>query len=90
MEITLQLKPNVARALANREPLTEDSDELLKTAAELHLSLVPLHPGVEDPQLTTYFTAEVADHAHVQEVISRLRQCHAVEAAYVKPQDAMP
>jgi hypothetical protein len=90
MEITLQLKPNVARALTNREPLTEDSDELLKTAAELHLSLVPLHPGVEDPQLTTYFTAEVADHAQVQEVISRLRQCHAVEAAYVKPQDAMP
>ena len=90
MEITLQLKPDVARALANRGPRTKDLDELLNTAADLHVSFMPLHPRVEDPQLTTYFTTEVADPANVQEVISRLRQCRAVEAAYVKPQDAMP
>jgi hypothetical protein len=52
--------------------------------------LEPIHPGTEDPELTRYFTVEAPDQATAERVMARLRQSKAVEAAYVKPPDAMP
>jgi hypothetical protein len=89
MEITLQVRPDVARAL-QRGPPSAESQELLKAAADLGVSLEPIHPGAEDPLLISYFTVAVSDPASVEEVVNRLRQCRAVEAAYVKPPDALP
>jgi hypothetical protein len=90
MEVTIQVRPDVARALDKRGPPTAASRELLQAAAELGLTLVPLHPGVEVAPLSTYFHARVQDYAAAEQVIGRLLQCPAVEAAYVKPLDAMP
>ncbi|MGH9881298.1 MAG: hypothetical protein ACRD6N_07665 [Pyrinomonadaceae bacterium] len=89
-EITLQVRPEVARALQHRGQPSAESEELLKTAANLGVSLEPIHPGTEDPILISYFTAAVADPDSVEQVLDRLRQCRAVEAAYVKPPDALP
>jgi hypothetical protein len=45
---------------------------------------------VEDPRLASYFTVEVPDHVTAERVISRLQNCEAVEAAYLKPLDEAP
>ncbi len=88
--ITLQVRPDVSRALQQRGPPSAESEELLKTAANLGVSLEPIHPGAEDPLLISYFTVKVTDPDSVELVVDRLRQCRAVEAAYVKPPDALP
>lgn len=89
-EITLQVRPEVARALQHRGQPSTESEDLLQTAANLGVRLEPIHPGTEDPILMSYFTAAVADPDSVERVLDRLRQFRAVEAAYVKPPDALP
>jgi hypothetical protein len=88
--ITLQVRPEVARALQHRGPPSAESEDLLKTAASLGVSLELIHPGAEDPTLISYFNVAVSDPNSVELVIDRLRECRAVEAAYVKPPDALP
>lgn len=90
MYVTIQVSANVARVLRQRAPPTVESQELSETAEELGVVLEPLHPDVEDPRLALYFTVEVPDPATAQEVIARLQHCQAIEAAYVKPPDALP
>lgn len=89
-EITLQVRPEVARALQHRAQSSAESEDLLQTAANLGVRLEPIHPGIEDPILMSYFTAAVADPDSVERVLDRLRQSRAIEAAYVKPPDALP
>jgi hypothetical protein len=89
-EITLQVRPEVARALQQLGQPAAESEELLQTVADLNVSLQPIHPGTEDPILISYFTVAVSDPDSVERVLDRLRQCRAVEAAYIKPPDALP
>jgi hypothetical protein len=89
MRITLELDAEAARALqrpATVQPLPAGVAELRQLAATLALDLQPLHPGVADPRLATYFFADVADVA----ALDRLRSCTAVVAAYAKPAEAAP
>ncbi len=57
--------------------------------AELGVALVPLHPGVADPDLAGQFTADVPDAA-AADVCARLLDHPAVVAAYPKPADGPP
>lgn len=66
------------------------SNELLQMADELGIILKPLHPDIEDLQLSYYFTTDAPDILEAQRVISSLKDCKAIEAAYLKPQDEMP
>jgi hypothetical protein len=89
MRIILELDAEVARALqrpAILPPLPPAAVALRELAATLDLDLQPLHPGVADPRLATYFFADVADGA----ALDRLRSCAAVVAAYTKPAEAAP
>jgi hypothetical protein len=52
--------------------------------------LEPVHPGVEDPLLASYFMAEVPDSTTAEWVIIHLRKSKAIEAAYRKPTDELP
>jgi hypothetical protein len=90
MQITVQLQADVARRLHQRGPPTAESQELNHITNQLGVALEPIHPGTEDPELTRYFTAEAPDQATAERVIARLQQSKAVEAAYLKPPDAMP
>lgn len=65
-------------------------NELLQMADELGIILKPLHPDIEDLQLSYYFTIDVPDILKAQKVISSLKDCRAIEAAYLKPKDEMP
>jgi hypothetical protein len=89
MRVILELEAEAARALqrpAAVKPLPAAAAQLRQLAATLSLDLQPLHPGVADPRLATYFFADVADGA----AVDRLRGCAAVVAAYVKPAEAAP
>ena len=90
MQITVQLQADVARRLHQREPPTAESEELNRITKQLGVVLEPMHPGTADPDLTRYFTVEVPDQATAERVLARLQQSKAVEAAYLKPPDAMP
>jgi hypothetical protein len=89
MRITLELEAEAARALQRPttvQPLPAAAAELRQLVATLGLDLRPLHPGVADPRLATYFFVDVADGA----ALDRLRSCIAVIAAYAKPAEAAP
>lgn len=90
MQITVQLQADVARRLHQRGSPTAESQELNQITDQLGVTLEPIHPGTEDPELTRHFTVEAPDQSTAERVIARLRQSKAVEAAYVKPPDATP
>ncbi len=90
MQVTVQVSADVARALHQQGPPTAESEAPLRLIETFGLTLEPMHPDTDDPNLQSYFTVEVLDHATAQRVIDRLRQSEAVEAAYVKPPDELP
>lgn len=90
MQITVQLQVDVARRLQQREPPTAESEELHRLTKQLGVVLEPVHPETADPDLMRYFTVQVPDQAAAERVLARLQQSKAVEAAYLKPPDAMP
>jgi hypothetical protein len=90
MKIVVQVSADVARALHQRGPPTADSQELLRIIETFGLALEPVHRDTDDPNLQSYFTVEVLDHATAQRVMNRFQQSEAVKAAYVKPPDELP
>jgi hypothetical protein len=94
-EIYLQLELAAARALHTGRPYPP-ADEVERAARALGLSLEPLHPGAPD-ELLPHFVARGAggelgsqDEAQPLRALAALRQCRAVEAAYIKPPDEAP
>lgn len=49
----------------------------------------PVHAASADARSKRYYTLETADDA-AAEVVSALRRCPSVEAAFIKPRDALP
>ena len=90
MQLTTRVRSDVASVLHHRRAAAPGSEELLQAAEELGMVLEPVHPNAEDPHLAPYFTVEVSDPATAEQAISRLQDCEAVEAAYLKPPDEMP
>ncbi len=89
MYVTVLVAPDVARALHHRQPAPR-SEEVASATRELGVAMVPIHPGIEDGELMRYFAIEVPSQPVADRVIERLRRCAAIEAAYVKPPEALP
>lgn len=90
MQITVQLRADIARALAERSPPTADTNELREVLSRFGLTLQPLHPGTDDPELQSQYWLDVSEQATAEQVINQLLQLKATEAAYLKPRDEMP
>lgn len=88
--VTVLVQRDSVSAVSERQPASRVARDLLRTADELGVSLEPMHPGVADPELAGYFTVDVPDEELAQQVIARLRACEAIEAAYIKPPEALP
>lgn len=62
---------------------------LRASAAQLGIELQQLDPASTNSELASYHTAlvpaETAEHA-----VDRLRQCHGIEAVYIKPLGERP
>lgn len=90
MQVIVKILPDTARALSQRGSLTPKSEEPLRMAEALGVTIAPMHPGTSEPDLITYFIVEVPDSETAQRVINRLRQSTEIEAAYLKPPDEPP
>lgn len=90
MQVTVKVSAGTAPSLHQRGSLTAESEELLRIVETLGVTLEPMHPGTQDPDLMSYFIVEVADSEFAQHVIERLQQSPETEAAYIKPADELP
>jgi hypothetical protein len=88
VQITVKVRPEHAAAVRG-EASTAEAELLERTLCDQGVNLTPMHPRVDDPNLASYFTAEVKDD-RVAEVLDALRSSAAIEAAYVKPADELP
>jgi hypothetical protein len=59
------------------------------SAAELGIELQQLDPSSANSELASYHTAFVPAET-AERAVDRLRQCHGIEAVYIKPQGEPP
>lgn len=90
MQITVQLRADVARLIAARQPLTAEAAALTQTLSPFGATLEPLHPHTDDAELQTQFWINVPDQVAAERIVQRLNQLNAVQAAYLKPPDELP
>ena len=92
MEVTVYLRADLARGLGGERPATAAARELARAVEELGIGPLPPGPAVDDGRPATAIAVAVAvpDLAAAERLIARLRRVEGVEAAYVKPPDAMP
>lgn len=64
--------------------------DLQEAVSRVGINLRPMHPGVTDPNLASYYYVETPDQPAAERVIAQLRQCNSVEAAYLKPPEGPP
>lgn len=89
MQVTVQVRGDVAPALHGRGGATAAVEQLQLLTNELGVTLEPTHPGSDDPLLAPWFTAEVPDE-QADRVLEALRSNELIEAAYVKPPAELP
>lgn len=95
--ITLQVTAETAQAL--RDAVVAQSEggsrslpvpSAVQLVRDLGVELQPLHPGTSDSELQRFFIVTMEDGERVNQVLESLRECHGIEAAYVKPPDELP
>ncbi len=88
-QVTVQVEAEAARALQQGET-SGTSERLQEVARELGVTLTPMHPDIDDPELAAYYTVETPDAETAELVAIRLQSLEAIAFAYVKPADALP
>ena len=89
VQVIIQIQRDKLARLHERGPVTAPA-EVLQAADDFGATLAPVHPGTGDPALASYFSVDVPDQATADRLLARLRQSDVIEAAYVKPPEAMP
>jgi hypothetical protein len=56
-------------------------------AQEAGATLAPQHPGVDDPELSRWYSAHVSDRATAERLVAELSASDGVEGAYIKPDE---
>jgi hypothetical protein len=87
MYITIRLRPD-ARAAGH--DASEPPVDLVEEAAGLGVRILPMHPGVQDEELSRYFYAEFDDLSRAEDLTERLGKVPSVDWAYVKPPEGPP
>lgn len=59
--------------------------ELDAALGSFGVALRPLHPGISDPELATYFIISGLPLAQAERLMNRLHSLGGVEAAYIQP-----
>ena len=95
--ITLQVSEETAQALRDATVAQSGSSShsrsvpsAVKLVRDLGVELEPLHPGTIDSELQRFFIVTMEDGEPVDQVLDSLRECHGIDAAYLKPPDALP
>lgn len=83
MYVVVQVSP--ASLAENSDGFPVLTENLQQEISHLGIHLTPMHPGVKDPTLASYFYVETPDQPAAERVIVQLQKQNAVEAAYLKP-----
>ncbi len=83
-EIVVQLSP------VARQTLEDESSALVRATREFGVVLEALGAGSGTADAGEYYVAQVEDHRTAEQLVSRIRSLHGVEAAYVKPPGELP
>jgi hypothetical protein len=90
MRVSIKLESQAASELHGNAATTSRTRAVVETARRHGAALRPMHPGTDDPELRSYFFADVDEEARAEELAKSLREHEAVEGAYIKPPDALP
>ncbi len=90
MYITVHLRSDIVSDMERETPRHNDTAELQTLLTEMGAELLPLHPGVDDPELGAQFFIEVPDEQSADDITMRLMDSPAVEAVYAKPPEEPP
>ncbi|QQZ28035.1 hypothetical protein HMY34_04290 [Thiothrix subterranea] len=92
MEETVIVKtsPAVARVFHGKSIATPDSKAITAQLKKWNLTMLPMHPNVDDSSLISYFIIHTPNNRVTHEVINELLQLKSIEAAYSKPADELP
>lgn len=91
MQVTVQLRSDVARALQGKV-----ADDRLTHAVfgveedDVGFRVQRMHPGVSDTNLASYLFVEVDDPRDAEKAVEKLRRSPVVEAAYLQAQPDLP
>ena len=92
MEAVVQLIADLSGYSQNAEPDTAEGAQTVEMRRQLNAELArlgalltPMHPGVADAELASYFKLTGVETPDVDAVLADLRRLAAVKAAYVKP-----
>lgn len=91
MQVTVQLRPDVARALQGN--VTDDRLTHAVLGVEeddVGFRVQRMHPGVGDAELASYLFVEVDDATEAEKAVEKLRRSPVVEAAYLQAQPDLP
>jgi hypothetical protein len=86
MFISVQLTPASSKAFQSGSVTSQGFQNDL---AYLGVDLQPLHPGTNDPELSTHFFANV-NETEANTICARLSESPHVAAAYAKPEGSAP
>lgn len=89
MRVSIKSTANAAAELLGDAPKSARIRRLEKMVKKAGGKIEPMHPGIDDAELRTFFSAEVDDD-RVEELLDKLRDSEGIEGAYVKPPDALP
>ena len=90
MQVMLQIQPAAAMTLRQGLGSSAAAAELLQKAKKLGIVLRSFRVPSMSSALASGFTVEVPDRATADRVIQELRDCDAVEAAYLVPPTELP
>lgn len=90
MTITLILTEAVVRGFREETTAPREYTAVVEAVRRFDGSISPMHPGEEDPSLSRFFSVEVPDPDRANRAAEALSDLDGVEAAYVKPPDALP
>lgn len=83
VKVTEQEAARLLRRHREGDPATDSS--VAAAARHAGATIAPQHPGVDDPTLSTYFVADVADRGAAESLVSALLALPEVDGAYLKP-----
>ncbi len=81
--------PSITILLRDTADIAAALHELTDAAGPRASALRPLHAASTDARSKRYYTLETPDDA-ARDVATALRRCPSVEAAFIKPRDALP
>jgi len=84
MELIVKFKSDAA------VPNTAAHRAIHACAAGLGIALQPMHPHTDDPELSSYYLAQVPDPTAISHIAEELLRCEGVEGAYQKAGGQLP